>query len=148
MKNNDQSGLDKTRPVGSDQRYIPRWDVDNRVLFTFNGGDQYEGRTKDLSCAGACLLTNRLAREEEQIKLKVFLSEHTSFDVTAKIVWKKLANGEFSLGVVFDDLTPEIQDLILTYAFEVKKDDMIKHWYAGWNGADREKVKIPSPDAE
>jgi len=130
---NDTNALN---PFGSDMRYIPRWDVDNRAVFSYQDGQQqYEARTKDLSCAGACLLTKRIAPDEKQIKLKIFLSEHISFAVTAQVVWKSLLNGEFSLGVIFDDITPDMQELILTYAFEVKKDDVLKHWYSGWNDA-------------
>jgi len=142
-QNKKDNNSESLNPFGSDKRYIPRWDVDNRVIFSYhNGQHQYEARTKDLSCAGACLLTNRIAPEEHQIKLKVFLSEHISFDVTAHVVWKSLSDGEFSLGVTFDDITPDIQELILTYAFEVKKDDVIKHWFSGWSdGKDTAKEK-------
>lgn len=117
----------------ADKRYIPRWEVDNRILYSLNRErKERECRSKDLSCVGACIHTRENIPEDQKLKLKVFLSENTCFDVEARILWKKSTQDGYALGVAFDNITPEVQELILTYAFEVKRDDLVKHWFDGW----------------
>ena len=56
----------------SDQRYFPRWNVNNRVIYhTESSPDQKlrHGHSKDLSCAGACLYLKEFLPPQQKIAL-------------------------------------------------------------------------------
>lgn len=138
MKNQDSNHLSKnpTRTFKSlDKRYIPRWEVTNRILYSYDNDNQcQEGLSKDISCLGACLNTQENIPIDKKIKLKIYLSEKKSFDVEAKIKWKKATSDGYSVGVIFENVPQEIQELILTHAFELKREDVVRHWFSGWEG--------------
>ena len=65
--------------TNSDQRYLPRWEVQNRVVYS-SDRDPYlhEAHTKDLSCAGACLRMHEPLAPAQKVKMTVYLSENIS----------------------------------------------------------------------
>ena len=50
-----------------------------------------------------------------------------------QVVWSKFWQDQNLAGVAFSNLSQKAQELILEYAFEIKKADMIKYWFQGWN---------------
>ncbi len=123
---------DKTRR--DDQRYIPRWQIDNRIFYRLdNDSELQEGRSRDLSCAGICLQTEQELLPEQKMKLKVYLSRNKSVDLQGHILWSRKIPQGFLAGIAFDDIKPENQDVILDYAFEIKRSDLVNHWFKGWN---------------
>lgn len=126
-----------TQSPGGDvheKRYIPRWQVDNRVCYQFeSGGNAHECRSKDLSCSGICLQTDQGMIPEQNVKLTIDLSDSVSVKVDGRILWSRPSLGWNLAGISFSNVDPEVQDLILDYAFEVKKEDVVKHWFKGWN---------------
>ena len=116
-----------------DKRYIPRWEVDNRILLQAEDDDNVkECRSRDISCVGICLFTPQEISVNQKVRLTVYLSEATQIQVIGTILWtKKTADGNL-VGIIFEDTKPETQDLILDYAFEIKREDLVKHWFQGW----------------
>lgn len=91
--------------------------------------------TKDLSCVGACLKTQEVLPSNRKLNMKIYLSDQKFFPVEGHVVWNRSSDSGNSVGVIFDNISPEMQELILQYAFEIKKEDVIKNWYKGWNAA-------------
>ena len=119
---------------GPDQRYLPRWEVKNRVVCRFdNEKKPIECSSKDISCTGACICLKEEVAPKQKVKLTIYLSKDTSVDVQGEIVWHKSAEGQNCAGVMFANIPETAQDLILKHAFEMKKEELIAHWYKGWN---------------
>ncbi len=117
-----------------DQRYIPRWEVNNRILYQLPDEENArEARTRDLSCAGICLQTDQDLGEQKKVRLTIYLSGKKSIQVDGQIRWTRKTSQGTMVGVIFENIQPEDQELILDYAFEVKKDDLVKHWFQGWD---------------
>lgn len=124
----------QSRDNPSDQRYFPRWEVNNRVLYQLEDqADIMQGKTKDLSCAGACIAVDR-PLTNQKIKLTFFLSRNASVDVEGNVLWSlKTDEGDVEIGVAFTEISPQSQDLILQHAFEVNREEVVRHWFDGWN---------------
>ncbi len=117
---------------GKDKRFLPRWEVNNRISCQFGNSHQvYQCVSKDLSCSGACFYSDVLPASN-QVKLKIFLSERQSVDVKGKLAWKKMENDRHLLGVSFFETPEAVQETILKYAFEINRKDIVRHWFNGW----------------
>ena len=92
----------------------------------------HEGRSLDISCAGACLATKGNLSSKQKVQLTIYLGEHTSVKLKGEIVWNKVYAAGHLAGVVFLNTSPEVQELILDHAFELRKNDLVKHWFKGW----------------
>lgn len=128
---------------GSDQRYLPRWEVNNRVLYQLeNEPDLHQGQTRDLSCAGACIKAAKSTIPSQKIKVTVFLSPQTSVILEGRVLWSRAFDKKnIEMGITFENASPEAQDLILQHAFEVDRQTVVKHWFEGWNASENgEKV--------
>ena len=120
---------------GSDHRYIPRWKVSNRILYLVsNDKEIHECHSKDLSCAGACIKPQEAEKlsPKQKVKLTIYLSENVSVNVEGEVVWKKTAGPENLVGILFANTSQKTQELILKHAFEIKKEELIQHWFKGW----------------
>ncbi|MCK5579759.1 MAG: PilZ domain-containing protein [Candidatus Omnitrophica bacterium] len=127
------SQTDNSGP-NNDNRYLPRWEVNNRIVCKVKEtADIYECRSMDISCSGACLISRESIPFNEKVHLTVYLTEDEHLDVDGHVVWTRPAQYGNLMGIMFDNLKTEIQELILDYAFEIKKDDVQKHWFDGWN---------------
>lgn len=118
----------------ADARYFPRWQVKNRVVYRVDGQEHFhEARSRDLSCAGAALVSKFPVSKEQKLKLRIYLFDDKSIEVEGHPVWVKETEEGYLAGINFSNTTVEIQDQILQYAFEIKKDDVVNHWFEGWN---------------
>jgi len=118
-----------------DKRYLPRWKVDNRVLYRLNNDQELkEAYSRDINSAGLCMCVAEDIAQGDKVKLTVFLAEETSVKAQGKVVWTRHSFGPKQVGILFFDLTDQTQDLILQYAFEVDKQQTIDHWFKGWDG--------------
>ena len=130
--------VDKNQYTGSskdsDARYFPRWDVDNRLSYCLEGDDQFfEGKTKDISCAGACIISEVHIAPRQKIKISIELSKGNSFQLNAYILWVRMENNQNHMGITFYDTPDEFKDQILNHAFELDKEKVLKHWFKDWN---------------
>jgi len=118
----------------SDKRYLPRWEVNNRILYKLESDPSLqECRSMDISCTGACLVTPDPLPAKQKVDLTVYLSETIAVKLQGQIVWQKQLNSGNLTGVLFTNTSPEVQELILDHAFEIKREDLVKHWFQGWN---------------
>ncbi len=119
----------------SDQRYFPRWNVNNRVLYKHDSTPQLRhGHTKDLSCAGACLYLKEFLPLQQKITLSIYLSPKTGIDLQATIIWQKAEDMAYLTGVAFYETSDEAQQQILEHAFQSERPKILEHWYKGWDG--------------
>ena len=120
----------------NEMRYMPRWKVKNRVKYvlkdgSFSGIEECE--TMDLSCSGACLRLPRSLIPGQDVKLEIFLEDGNAVEVEGRVIWNRIKEGERHAGVMFEAMSSEIQDMILNHAFEVSPDELVKHWFSGWD---------------
>lgn len=127
------SDFKKDLPPSDDQRYLPRWNVNNRIICKLPKADVHECITRDLSCTGASLFTSAKIASKQKVSLTVHLTNLISFEVQGRVLWNKSADNGHLVGVVFEDVSQEIQELILQHAFEVRREDLRKHWFSGWD---------------
>ena len=62
----------------------------------------------------------------------MYLSETTAVEVCGTVLWKKDGKDQNLIGVRFENIPAHVQDMILQYAFEFKKEDVMRHWFKGW----------------
>ena len=118
---------------GGDKRYLPRWEVNNKVVYRLgNQREAHECTSKDISCTGACLQSEIHLPKNSKVDLTIHLSPKSSINVQGHIVWNKDAEGKFLAGVVFENIPAASQEMILKHAFEIKKEDLVRHWFSGW----------------
>ncbi|MEW5895174.1 MAG: PilZ domain-containing protein [Candidatus Omnitrophota bacterium] len=118
----------------NDRRYLPRWRASNRVNYVIQEGlTVEEAQTRDLSCSGVCLKLARLILPGQNIKLKIYLDERKSIEVTGNVMWNHISPEGRYAGICFDHPSIELQETILNYAFEIHPDAMTRHWFSGWS---------------
>jgi len=119
----------------SNSRYLPRWQVSNRAKYALgDAGEVDECETRDLSCSGACVKISQLVHPGERIKLKIFLDRKNFVEVDGRVIWNKVnEEGRFA-GISFDTASSDVQQNILDHAFELSPDEMVQHWFSGWDG--------------
>ena len=118
----------------SDVRYFPRWPVNNRVTYQrLYDKKKYEGQTRDLSCAGACISVYENFEEQENIDLTIHLSDWESISLKGKVVWTHRRGLETKVGIDFIDVDQTAQEVILKHAFDLNRDVLQKYWFNGWD---------------
>lgn len=116
-----------------EQRYFPRWETSNRVLYQSGKNCEiHQASTKDLSCAGVCIRTDR-PLHQNKIKLTIFLNSNTSVVVDGRILWNRPDEGQTLVGVLFENIPLQSQELILQYAFETDQQKVLNRWFEGWD---------------
>jgi hypothetical protein len=117
-----------------DKRYLPRWNVANHIDYHLHDESvTHKGKSRDLSSVGICLQTQTLLPVNSTVKLVVYLSENTSFPVEGRVMWSRVADqGGYLAGIHFEGVAPHDQEMILQFAFEVCRPNLVKHWFNGW----------------
>jgi hypothetical protein len=116
-----------------DMRYFPHWEVKERVSYHLDGTPElFEGQTKDISCAGACITGSGQVAPHQKIKLIVELAEGVKIKLNAHILWVRIENNQPHMGVTFYDTPDDVQNVILQHAFEVDREKFLKQLYKGW----------------
>ncbi|MFA5261974.1 MAG: PilZ domain-containing protein [Candidatus Omnitrophota bacterium] len=119
--------------AGPEKRYLPRWEVNNRVLCrTEDGLDSVECRSMDLSCAGICLVMRQKLQSAQKVKLTIYLTEAKAVEIDGHVAWSRVSGYGNLAGISFENTELGIQDTILKYAFEFKKNTLLQHWFEGW----------------
>jgi len=130
--------LEHSSSTDPDARYFPRWEVDDHVFYQLEGDTETrEGKTRDISCAGACIVGDQHIAPHQKIQLTIQLSETTQVKLKARILWVKttIDNDHREMGVTFYNTTDKVRDSILQYAFEIDKTKIIKQWFKGWDNS-------------
>ena len=133
----DSQSPEQNQKEPADQRYFPRWNVNNRVLYKSESDPDHSlrhGHTKDLSGVGACLYLKEFLPPCQKITLGIHLSPKATIDLRATVVWQKAEDLAYLTGVAFYETSDEAQQLILEHAFELDRKKLLEHWYKGWDG--------------
>ena len=122
---------------GFDKRYFPRWEVNKRIVYQLSHNPtEKEAQALDMSCAGVRLLSEEPLLPTQKLKLNVFLGKVHVVAVTGRVVWIKhnsKYNKHNEAGIAFDDIDQKTQKIILDHAFALKKNDLVDHWFKGWD---------------
>ena len=118
---------------GPEKRYIPRWNVQNKILYRKEENNIYrEALSKDINSSGACFLCPEAIQPPSKLTLLLYLSEHVAVEVSGTVLWNKDGSGYNLIGIRFESIPRQIQEIILQHAFEYKKEDLVRHWFKGW----------------
>ena len=119
-------------PTKKDNRYLPRWNVENEVIFKKEGSADYqEGQSKDISAEGACIKTKAEFLPYKNIRLSIFFTEKDFVDLTGNILWSKVQGDEHLVGIQFKNVSVKDQEKILSHAFELNPQKLKEHWFKG-----------------
>ena len=114
-------------------RNLPRWSTENRVLFRLENDSIFkEALSKDITTSGACLYCQEEIKSSSKLTLLIYLTDDLAVEVGGTVLWNKNIASNNLIGVRFENTSPQVQEMILQYAFESKKDDLTRHWFKGW----------------
>ncbi len=115
-----------------DRRHLPRWKINNRVLYHLEDHPQTQvGCLKDLSTAGASIFIDKALQLEDKLKLIIRLSEVRIINIDGRLIWIKEDKNTFLIGVSFYNVSEHCQQLILDHAFELNRQQLVEHWFQG-----------------
>jgi len=119
----------------TDHRYLPRWETDESVYYRIEGelGSRL-GHMKNISCAGASLSIDRIIKPHKVVKLRINFNDGSPVIVDGTVLWIKNTKGGMQIGIKFHSMSNKTQETILSQAFELNKEKLLKHWYKGWEG--------------
>lgn len=121
--------------TASEQRYFPRWNVRNRVLYRSESDPHPRyGHTKDLSCAGACVYLEEHLSPRQRVTLNIHLSPKTVVGLHGTVIWQDVSASPYLTGISFYGTSDDAQGVILEHAFDLDRKKILEHWYKGWDG--------------
>ena len=118
-------------PTNHERRYLPRWEVDNKIIYR-KGAEavDYECRSKDIHAMGACLRTDEDILPNQELDLTIYLADDIEpIHVRGKTLWRVAHDKENLVGIHFERINDKTSDLIFHYAFEYKKEELMKRWF-------------------
>lgn len=122
-------------PIGHERRYLPRWDVENKILYRKKTDIFYqEAHTKDFNCAGLCLSSGEPIPENQEVSITLYLSEDVTLNIKGVTSWQKKTEQGYLAGIQFDHISKKAQNLLLEFAFENHQQEVQKRWFDGWAG--------------
>ena len=111
-----------------EKRYFPRWPVNRRVEYRV--GDEavlYRSFTKDLTLCGASFFIHTPMPHHQPVRVKVYISQNDHFELDGQVVWSKISPYTKVVGIIFKEVNQNVQELILSHAFELKEDELFVH---------------------
>ena len=121
------------QPQRSEQRFLPRWIVNRRVLYQKESEPFFkECRSKNIHCDGACITPPEGLYPNDKLTLAIYLSDDVAVHVQATVRWVMNHAQDYIVGLQFKNVPAKVQDMILQFAFSCNKEAMIKHWFQGW----------------
>jgi len=110
---------------GYDKRYFPRWEANKRVEYHNGEGVAFLSYTKDLSLDGTSIFVFGDLPSWDRVQLRVHLAGKDSFEARGRVAWSKPEATYKLLGIAFEGLGPEAQELITRHAFEIREDHLL-----------------------
>ncbi len=103
-----------------DRRYLPRWQVDTKILIRKERDFlAYPCHSKDMNCSGVCVKTEKDFDINQKLFLTIYLMQAGEpIQACGRTIWKVFEDSHYSLGVYFERIAKSAQDLILNHAFE------------------------------
>ena len=118
----------------ADRRYLPRWEVNNRVLYrTEDAAYPHECTSRDIHYGGMCIKSKESIVPGQELMLTIQLSPKADpIEASGRSVWSRADADETVAGIRFERLTSEAHEMIYNYAFEFQRGEMTKNWFKGW----------------
>lgn len=138
VKGTQNTALPMLHPYDSqenhERRYLPRWEVNNKIFYSKdNELNLNECRSKDINCTGACIRNEEKILPNQQLSLTIVLAENIDpVYVHGKVVWQLERGQEYWTGIRFDRVSDKTSELIFHYAFEFKREELLKSWFKGF----------------
>ena len=118
----------------NDKRYFPRWETSSQVMLQLTSTPKtYQATTKDINCSGACLFSPEELPLNSEVQVTVKLTPQKKAMFKGKVVWNKKAGSEYQAGVNFYNVNDADANALLDFAYEFKREDLVKHWFKGWD---------------
>jgi len=118
---------------GPDERYLPRWEAANRVIYNLENSDEMkEGFTKDLSASGVCLRSDKEFTEFQKVILTIYFQSGDVINAQGNVVWSKQLGDQTFVGISFFNMNERTQDVILDNAFELDRKKITENFFKGW----------------
>ena len=108
---------------GTDKRYFPRWNVQNKILYRKEKNSSYQkALSKDISGSGACFSCPEKIKPSSKLNLIFYLADSVAVEVTGRVLWNKDGRSNNLIGVRFENISDQVEEMILQYAFEYKRE--------------------------
>ncbi len=116
-----------------EKRQAPRWEIDGRVWYQLeNETEIKEAKALNLTCTGIGICSTGDLAPLQKIKITFFLNLQQPLSVKGTACWSKKSGHEIFAGITFNNPHHETQNLILQYALDLNRKEVIKHWFKGW----------------
>src|SRR6185436_5130568 len=117
--------FERKGPKQEERRYFPRWKVDKEVLYQLRHETlEKEARALDMSCNGACILSNEPLLPTQRIILSIFLNKAKVVTVNGRVAWIKHFPKQNEAGICFDAIDEATQNTIMDHFFHAQKKDV------------------------
>src|SRR3989338_9069822 len=78
----------KTKDSPADRRYLPRWEIENRILYRKEDDVVYhECTTKDLHCGGVCFFSKEAVQAGRKVTLTIYLTDDIAIHLKGETAW-------------------------------------------------------------
>lgn len=120
-----------------EKRRFPRWTIAGKAFYKREGEKEArEGWSNNISCWGVSLSLPEEVKPNSELNLNIHLSDNLSPIITkGKVMWvSPVASGSgqpFFAGVRFDGLRHYDRDKIFSYAYQFRREEILKHWWQG-----------------
>ena len=118
----------------ADRRYFPRWEACNRIVYRLEGDPRdRECFSKDIHCEGMCINAHELLDPQKMLFLTIYLSPTSDpIEAAGRPAWQRHDGNDVCVGIRFERLDSRARETIFNYAFEFKRDALVKNWFKGW----------------
>lgn len=132
-QNKDEKAKGAQETARQERRYLPRWEVDNKIIYSKEAETLlHQCQSKDISATGVCLRTAQDIPPDAKLNLTIYLEENIEpIVVHGQVRWKAARGEENLVGIQFDRVNDKTSDLIFRYAFQNKRDQLMKNWFKG-----------------
>jgi c-di-GMP-binding flagellar brake protein YcgR len=118
--------------VDHDQRYFPRWEVANKVVYKHEDGVNFhECLSRDISNTGLCLRSYEKIEANKKLLLTIELVDGVTIQAQGRVMWAKDNQKDCIVGVRFENISEQVQDMIFNCAFENQTKQFQEKWFEG-----------------
>ena len=124
------NSAEKNRAV-SDRRYLPRWEVHNKILFRREEETACrQCLSKDINSIGTCIVTEEPVELNKPLVMTIYLADDIEpIEAVGRPIWNSVKENQNLAGVRFERISSKARDLIFQFAFVHKKEDLMWQWY-------------------
>ncbi len=69
----------------------------------------------------------------QKVNLTIYLSDDKYVNVNGHVMWEHQVTDHTNIGIQFHEINEHTRDIIFENAFELKRTEIVNHWFKGWN---------------